>query len=444
MEAQLANQDDPTAVFQAPAPDTVDRGSFGVPPAISTQAVDPNAPNFLVADMIDDYTSGYAPTLGMNIKETVYPYQGLTEQQMQDQGVFQAQVFQPMPKLGFGTGTQDAESSDELVPRLQFGSQKTTGRGRYVTNPVTGQPIFVPDYSGTRGPANLNTQNPESQPGEYGLKDEQQYQCPAYYTLAFEGGQPYCKKIDKSQWPSGGRQRSEVASLPSRTAVSIIELKEPGAETGEGYAQGGPVQNFNYGGFVNRPSLQQQIQQAQRQGPFGQALFQRFGQYQQQPQQQNMQMLQQQQGGQPMPNRLQTLIPDGPPPGSMDTPPMDRMARGDIRTRGPESLGAQLAMTGNRGRDSFTAGFQGGQMGPVAEPDTQQLASQLQNVTQQVNQLSSHLGVGGGGISQGPSQLNQLQGGIGGLLQNLRPGPPPPQFTNRPVRPPMLQTTFIR
>jgi hypothetical protein len=191
--------------------------------------------------MIDDYTSGYAPTLGMNIKETVYPYQGLTEQQMQDQGVFQAQVFQPMPKLGFGTGTQDAESSDELVPRLQFGSQKTTGRGRYVTNPVTGQPIFVPDYSGTRGPANLNTQNPESQPGEYGLKDEQQYQCPAYYTLAFEGGQPYCKKIDKSQWPSGGRQRSEVASLPSRTAVSIIELKEPGAETGEGYARGGSV-----------------------------------------------------------------------------------------------------------------------------------------------------------------------------------------------------------
>ena len=184
------------------------------------------------------------------------------------------------------------------------------------------------------------------------------------------------------------------------------------------------------------------------QGPFGQALFQRFGQYQQQPQQQNMQMLQQQQGDQPMPNRLQTLIPDGPPPGSMDTPPMDRMAR--ISTRGPNSLGAQLAhqlaMSGNRGRDSFTAGFQGGQMGPpqqigqVAEPNTQQLASQLQNVTQQVNQLSSHLGVGGGGMSQGPSQLNQLQGGIGGLLQNLRPGPPPPQLrATGPVRPPMLQ-----
>jgi hypothetical protein len=85
------------------------------------------------------------------------------------------------------------------------------------------------------------------------------------------------------------------------------------------------------------------------------------------------------------------------------------------------------------------------QIGQVAEPNTQQLASQLQNVTQQVNQLSSHLGVSGGGqqlMTQGPSQLNQLQGGIGGLLQNLRPGPPPPQYrATGPVRPPMLQMT---
>jgi len=160
------------------------------------------------------------------------------------------------------------------------------------------------------------------------------------------------------------------------------------------------------------------------------------------PQQQNMQMLQQQQGGQPMPNRLQTLIPDGPPPGSMDIAPMDRMARGEIRTRGPNSVGAQLAISGNRVPDTFTAGFQGGQMGQVAEPNTQQLASQLQNVTQQVNQLSSHLGVNTGG----PSQFQPgLQGGIGGLIQNLRPGPPPPQLrATGPVTPPMLQTTFIR
>ena len=444
LEAQLANQDDPTAVFQAPAPDTVDRGSFGVPPAISTQAVDPNAPNFLVADMIDEYTSGYAPTLGMDIKETVYPYQGMTQEEMEKQGVYQAQVFQPMPKLSFGSGSQEGEEGEgdeetrELYPRLQFGSQKTTGKGRYVTNPVTGGSIFIPDY----GDITVNTENPESEPGQYGLRDEQRYQCPAYYTLAFEGGKPYCKKIDKSQWPSGGRQRVQVANLPSRTAVSIIEPKEAGAETREGYAQGGPVQNFNYGGFVNRPSLQQQIQQAQRQGPFGQALFQRFGQYQPPPQQQNMQMLQQQQGGQPMPNRLQTLIPDGPPPGSMDIAPMDRMARGEIRTRGPNSVGAQLAISGNRVPDTFTAGFQGGQMGQVAEPNTQQLASQLQNVTQQVNQLSSHLGVNTGG----PSQFQPgLQGGIGGLIQNLRPGPPPPQLrATGPVTPPMLQTTFIR
>jgi len=440
LEAQLANQDDPTAVFQAPAPDTVDRGSFGVPPAISTQAVDPNAPNFLVADMIDDYTSGYAPTLGMDIKETVYPYQGMTEQEMQDQGVYRGQVFQPMPKLSFGSGTQESEGEEGEgteqtatgYPRLNFGST-TSGsgtKGRYVTLP-TGQSVFVPDY----GDISFNTENPESEPGQYGLRDEQRYQCPAYYTLAFEGGQPYCKKIDKSQWPAGGRRRVQVANLPSRTAVSIIEPKEPGAETGEGYAQGGPVQNFNYGG------------PAQFQGPFGQALFQRFGQYQL-PEQQRM----------PQPFTPRPM-PQGPQPGflgggndrfmpmmssadiglngrpSVDNTGkfmdnvtgeiVDQRARGDIRTRGPESFGQMGPPQ---------------QIGQVAEPNTQQLASQLQNVTQQVNQLSSHLGVGGGGMSQGPSQLNQLQGGIGGLIQNLRPGPPPPQLrATGPVRPPMLQ-----
>ena len=110
------------------------------------------------------------------------------------------------------------------------------------------------------------------------------------------------------------------------------------------------------------------------------------------------------------------------------------------------------------GPDTFTAGFQGGQMGPpqqigqVAEPNTQQLASQLQNVTQQVNQLSSHLGVSGGGMTQGPSQQYMgsggsqgypqavMQGGIGNLLGNLRPGPPPPQVkATGPARPPMFQ-----
>jgi len=523
-EAAIAAAPMPTAVFQAPTPDTLDRSQFGVPVTpvdmtdpnvtsrtednrldsshpfyqseifknappygtmdmytasdgtefgssttgalyeqwLQSQGINPNV-DLNVGDMIDPYTSGYAATQGMEIKPTVYPYEGMTQEEMEEQGVYQAKVFQPMPKLTFGSGGEDAgQSQGELVPKLEFGSQKQTGKGRYVTNPVTGQSIWVPDYSNTRGPANLDTRNAESQVGEYGLGDEQQYQCPAYYTLAFEGGQPYCKKIDQSQWPSGGRQRSMVSNLPSRTAVQIIELKEPGGETREGYAQGGPVQNFNYGGFVNRPSLQQQIQQAraQPQGPFAQALFQRFGQYQQQqrqqptalpdqlprmPQQhlfQNMQMLQAQQGGQPMPDMLQAgrNKPTHDGPGSMGNPIMDRRALGDIRTRGP---------------DSFTAGFQGGQMGQislrpspppqqigqVAEPNTQQLASQLQNVTQQVNQLSSHLGVGGGGISQGPSQLNQLQGGIGGLLQNLRPGPPPPQLrATGPVRPPMFQT----
>ena len=117
---------------------------------------------------------------------------------------------------------------------------------------------------------------------------------------------------------------------------------------------------------------------------------------------------------------------------------LSNMIRPDgINTRGPKSLDAQLAA-------QFGLGGDRGQMGPpqqigqVAEPNTQQLASQLQNVTQQVNQLSSHLGVSGGGMTQGPSQLNQLQGGIGGLLQNLRLGPPPPQMRTLGP-PPMLR-----
>jgi hypothetical protein len=466
LEAQLTNQDDPTAVFQAPPPDTVDRGSFGVPPAISTQAVDPNAPNFLVADKIDPYTTGYAPTLGMNIKETVYPYQGMTQEEMEEQGVYRGQVFQPMPKLTFGSGGEDAgQSQGELVPKLEFGSQKQTGKGRYVTNPVTGAQIWVPDYSDTRGPANLDTRNAESQVGEYGLGDEQQYQCPGYYTLAFEGGQPYCKKVDKSQWPSGGQQRLRVSKLPSRTAVQIIELKEPGGETREGYAQGGPVQNFSLGGMALHQAQMAAMRRA-AQGPFGQALFQRFQNtgFVPPPQQQNMQMLQQQQMpqqprpgfvpqgvgvAQPMPNRLQTLIPDGPPPGSIDTAPMDRLARGDIRTRGPESFG-QMGPPQRMGQISRLPSPPPQQIGQVAEPDTQQLASQLQNVTQQVNQLSSHLGVSGGGqqrMAQGPSQYQPggLQGGIGGLLSNLRPTLPPQQLAQTgPVRPPMLQMRMLR
>ena len=251
LEAQLANQDDPTAVFQAPALTAVDRSSFGVPPAEGTQVIDPNAPNFLVADMIDPYTTGYAPTLGMNIKETVYPYQGMTQEEMEEQGVYRGQVFQPMPKLGFGDAAQEGGEGEDSkgtgtatgqtgsgMPAIDFGSTTSGGgtKGRYITLP-TGQSVFVPDY----GDMTFNTENAESEMGQYGLGPEQRYQCPGYYTLAFEGGQPYCKKIDKSQWPSGGRPRVRVANLPSRTDVSIIDLQESGAQTGEGYAQGGAV-----------------------------------------------------------------------------------------------------------------------------------------------------------------------------------------------------------
>ena len=273
-----------------------------------------------------------------------------------------------------------------------------------------------------------------------------------------------------------------VSNLPSRTAVQIIELKEPGSETREGYAQGGPVQNFRSGGIAGPQQFLdvRRLQQAQlaemrtSQGPFGQSLFQRFQntgfvpppQQQQRPQQQNMpylnmQMLQAQQSGPPPnPNPMQ-YQPTHDGPGSMGSPIMDRMARGNfISTRGPDSLGAQQHLNAQRdaqmrmqdrmaggGSTGIAAPGSFGQMGPpqqigqVAEPNTQQLASQLQNVTQQVNQLSSHLGVSGGGISQGPSQLNQLQGGIGGLLQTLRPGPPPQRLAQAgPVRPPMFQT----
>jgi hypothetical protein len=240
------------------------------------------------------YTSGYAPTLGMDIKETVYPYQGMTEQEMQDQGVYQAEVFQPMPKLSFGTG--DAEEGDGSetgsesatgMPRLEIGSRSSsggpgTGPGRYVDLPTGGR-VWVPDFSG----ASFNTENPESEAGQYGLTDQQRYQCPGYYTLAFEGGQPYCKKVDKSQWPSGGQQRARVNNLPSRTAVQVVETNQPGSETQEGYAQGGPVQNFNYGGMALRQAQMAAMRRA-AQGPFGQALFQRFGQYQPPPQQQQM------------------------------------------------------------------------------------------------------------------------------------------------------------
>ena len=471
-EAAIAAEPMPTAVFQAPTPNNIDRSQFGVPPEEGTQAVDPNAPNFLVADMIDSYTSGYAPTLGMDVKETAYPYQGMTEQEMQDQNVYRAEVFQPMPKLSFGTGDAEeteGEQSASSDPEINWdiGSTKPggpgSGPGRYVELP-TGVRIWVPDY----GNLSVNTDNAESEAGEYGLTDQQRYQCPGYYTLAFEGGQPYCKKVDKSQWPSGGQQRLRVSKLPSRTAVQVVETNQPGSETQEGYAQGGPVQNFNYGG------------PAQFQGPFGQALFQRFGQYQQQPQQPQLHhvpLLRQQPqlpnrglgGGQPMPDMLQAGRNKPSQPGFL--------GGGDNRFS-PMASSADMGLNGrpsvdntgkfmdnvtgeivdrrarptnfvyNRGPESF------GQMGPpqqigqVAEPNTQQLASQLQNVTQQVNQLSSHLGVSGGGqqlMTQGPSQYQPggLQGGIGGLLQNLRPGLPPPQLrTTGPVRPAMLQ--FLR
>ena len=467
LEAQLANQDAPTAVFQAPTPDTVDRSTFGVPPAISTQEVDPNAPNFLVADMIDDYTSGYAPTLGMDIKETVYPYEGMTQEEMEAQNVYRGQVFQPMPKLSFGSGSQEGEEGEGTeqtatgMPKLDFGST-TSGsgtKGRYVTLP-TGQSVFIPDY----GDISFNTENPESEPGQYGLRDEQRYQCPAYYTLAFEGGQPYCKKIDKSQWPSGGRQRARVNNLPSRTAVSVIELNEAGAETREGYAQGGPVQNFNYGG------------PAQFQGPFGGGLDRSFFRNFMAPEDvQRLRNEYQQRGQTPLGQVEFGQKPMGPE--SFQRLPVRNQITNEqqfnrlgsiIRSDGPGSMGSPIVTAAlpdpqsarippdqmDRLRTRFTpTGIMGPpqQMGQVAEPDTQQLANQLQNVTQQVNQLSSHLGAPGGTAALQASALQtarlqaeptaRLQGGIGGLLGNLRPQPAPLlRAQTGPVTPPMFQT----
>tara|TARA_Y100000114_G_C11730586_1_gene313348 strand:+ start:291 stop:1328 length:1038 start_codon:yes stop_codon:yes gene_type:complete len=239
LEAQLANQDDPTAVFQAPALTAVDRSSFGVPPAEGTQVIDPNAPNFLVADMIDPYTTGYAPTLGMNIKETVYPYQGMTQEEMEKQGVYQAQVFQPMPKLGFGTtpeeGTEQTDAEGSGMPAIDFSDDKTVTRGGQTVRLPTGQTIEIPKY----GDLTYDTENASSAPGLYGLPDNQRYQCPAYYTLAFEGGQPYCK-LDDSPRPFGGARNQKIKDLPSRTAVQVVE--DYGDGEGEtSYARGGSV-----------------------------------------------------------------------------------------------------------------------------------------------------------------------------------------------------------
>ena len=492
-EAAILATPDPTPVFQPPAPSTVDRGSYGVPPEEGTQVVDPNAPNFLVADMIDDYTSGYSSSQNLKIKPTVYPYQ----EGAGGADVYTASVFQPMPKLDFGSSTSEEGEGDDSQasgggPEINWdiGSQGGRTNGSYVTLP-TGQRIWVPDYATSAA----NTQNAESAVGEFGLTENQRYQCPANYNLAFEGGKPYCARIDKSQWPSGGRERAMVSNLPSRTEVQVVETNLPGTETHE-YAQGGPVQNFNYGGFVNRSSLQQQRQQAPR-GPFGQPAFQRFGQYQQ-PQQQLMpQHRPQQPQFMPQPHQLQpghqghmTVGRPMPPPpqlklgnltptpgGPLDTQPgflgggddrfMPMVSSADMGLNGRPSVDNTGKFMDNvtgeivdrrAGPDTFTAGFQGGQMGPpqqigqVAEPNTQQLASQLQNVTQQVNQLSSHLGVSGGGMTQGPSQQYMgsggsqgypqavMQGGIGNLLGNLRPGPPPPQVkATGPARPPMFQ-----
>jgi hypothetical protein len=398
----------------------------------------------------------------MDIKETVYPYQGMTQEEMEAQNVYRGQVFQPMPKLSFGSGSQEGgeaeggEETRELYPRLQFGSQKTSGKGRYVTNPVTKESIFIPDYSD----ASFNTENPESEPGQYGLRDEQRYQCPAYYTLAFEGGQPYCKKIDKSQWPSGGRQRARVNNLPSRTAVSVIELNEAGAETREGYAQGGPVQNFNYGGpaqFQGNPAL----------GPFGGGLDRSFFRNFMAPADVQRLRDEYQQRGQTPQTRGPESFQRLPVRNQITNEQQFNRLGSIIRSDGPGSMGSPIVTAAlpdpqsarippdqmDRLRTSFLpTGIMGPpqQMGQVAEPNTQQLASQLQNVTQQVNQLSSHLGAPGGTAALQASALQtarlqaeptaRLQGGIGGLLQNLRPGPPPQRLAQTgPVRPPMMQ-----
>ena len=243
LEAELAVALDPDPIYQGPTQgellqaseqaqaaagdlfttptDTgqvIDRGSFGTVDTTNTQGGIMSflgQPNFDVSSAISEYTTGYPSSQDMQIRQTYYPFQQLTDEQKEN--AYVAEVFKPVPRGTVGTGTLRFRPV-----RGRSGTTTTTGTTTGTTTDSGADVGMAGVGVGTIDPGNinvntnallmslpeggnLNTGAQSSLPGAFGLESNQRYQCPRGYVLTFANGVPMCQSTKTDGGP-GGRQ----------------------------------------------------------------------------------------------------------------------------------------------------------------------------------------------------------------------------------------------
>ncbi len=241
LEAELAVAPDPDPIYEGPTQgellqaseqaqaatgdlfttptDTgqvIDRGSFGAVDTAGTANQQGGImsflgqPNFDVSSAISEYTTGYPSSQAMQVKQTYYPFQQLTDEQKEN--AYIAEVFKPVPRGNVGTGTlrfQPVQGRSGTTTTTGTTTGTTTDSGADVGMSGVGVGTINVNTNAllTELPesGNLDLGARSSLPGAFGLPSDQQYRCPENYKLTFENGNPMCISTKGPGGP-GGRQ----------------------------------------------------------------------------------------------------------------------------------------------------------------------------------------------------------------------------------------------
>ena len=167
-------------------------------------------PNFDVSSAVSEYTTGYPSSQAMQVKQTYYPFQQLTDEQKEN--AYIAEVFKPVPRGNVGTGTlrfQPVQGRSGTTTTTGTTTGTTTDSGADVGMSGVGVGTINVNTNAllTELPesGNLDLGARSSLPGAFGLPSNQQYRCPENYKLTFENGNPMCISTKGPGGP-GGRQ----------------------------------------------------------------------------------------------------------------------------------------------------------------------------------------------------------------------------------------------